>query len=347
MARGSRPGMGLGGLIDFAIEAISTYVDVQNYKKSFTQMGVSVMNKMAGNPGQDALVNRYSELYPAYIDHICDNWDDHEWGYFLRKVTAGTSDSGVMGTMVILTTAFDVATAAVAAVQAAVAAAAANTVMEGMAGLMSRGRGMKGKTAKEIEAETRSFINAKTSWSRPGGIPSNWRHATNSKWLRDIKDSDDFYRRLDAPGIAGYRARFAAGATDQQLKLFMDINHQVKSPVSVVNIASGKRMTIIPSGHHWAGFAYGGKRNVAVHDPSGNLFRDAQAYHTRYLAAQAAQYKSPRAGGWYGDLNAGGPTPKGMVGYNPYRMQLQFQRGQFAGSKVWEGNSMPYGLDFG
>lgn len=339
-------------IFDILIAGATTYVDFQEIKNRYTNDGIALVQGMAGNEGQRTLTSRYADQIPTYVEEIVDDWDSHNWSNFIDWVGSDTSESGLRGTVVILSNLFDLLGMAVLEAQIAVAQNAADTVVEsGGEKKQGRQKPMGGYTQKDIERKAHERLVSRRggNWDDMHGIPSNWRHAQPGKELRDIRDRDDFYRRLDLPGIRGIRARFQAGGTDAQLHYFMTAgDSHVPTAIRVTNKRNGIDKTIVPGGHRWRDFnaRWGLTGNRIINDPGGHWYDRIQAEWSRQIREGAQAYR-------HGTDNTNRPYATDMWGnvrnwakeYNPYTMQWQHQNGQFAGPKTWENRSMPYGLN--
>lgn len=330
------------GFLDLVGQGVQTYVDIENIKDDYSQGTQSLLKKMAGNNGQETLTDRYADNVDAYVDEVAENWSAHNWPNYLRIVAGGTSQSGIQGTIIILNAGFDYLSYMIAEIQATLAQAAADLALEGMDGERRHGRG--GVDVEGIRRKADSFHRRSTGgdFSRNGGLRSTRRHVSPGADIRNVRDRDDFYRRLDAPGLPGLRARLDAGGTDQQMRLFMDFGNRIDTPISITipgGTRAGQRLTMIPGQYRWDGFNYSGSRNMWVEDPSGALYDSAMRYWNQQISIGERNY---RQGG--SEYDAFGNKKPGSEGYNPYTMQRQQQQGRFPGAKTWEGNSVPYGI---
>ena len=339
-------------LLDVVVEGAAAYVDIQQIKDEYEDISQNLMRDMAGNKGQETIVSSYSANIGGYIETVAEDWGAHTWGNFTSMVASDVSLSAQDGTVIILSTTFQLISFMILEIQQRLMEAAKEIFIESLeggrrvGGNARRGTSAGGRGVNRVRAQANSFYNRHAggaSWGYlPGGIPSNWRHANfGDPALRNIRNKRDFYRRLDAPGLPGLQARFAAGATDMQLALFLDTTNRVSIPRSVVipgGPKAGQRMTMIPSQWRWEAFGWGGPTNMWISDPGGHLFESAQRYWNQQIDAGERTYKNRKLYDQFGNYR-----PE-MEGYNPYTMQRQQQAGQFPGAKTWEGQSVPYGL---
>lgn len=330
------------GFLDAVFDIGQSAVAIEDIKGRYSMEVPNLMTDMAGNIGQLELTGRYGDNVPDYIEIIAKDNDEHKWPNFISRVAYDTSSDAIAGTIVILNVAFLYLTAMLIEIAEAKWQAVGGMLSEQVGGGERRlGQGGGSDRARKLRSA------ADTIRQRGENGLYRDRHYRNGRQLRDGADAEqrkeslgDLYRRLDAPGLDGLRARFNAGGTANQMRLFIDLDAYVPKPTTVVDV-NGNRWTAVPNGTQYWDKDFtdylGLKANFFYKDNGGKLWDMAQEHYLKTLHSNSMKYEDPYPNAKHGR-------------YNPYEMQRDFWKGRmtgdnaFVGPKLWQGGmASPYG----